>query len=203
MQQRGPSSSTEKILHLVHHATNVGGVFTGQHGQALEQLTLFVREHGGDADADVDVVVSAAGALQELHALAAKAEHLAGLRAGRDAEGFRAIDRVRGDLRAQRRLRQRHGLLGMEIVVAAGKFRMLFDRDENVEVALRAAVESSLPLPGDSQARTFVDAGGNLDGELLLFSYASRPAAARARILDHFPRAAALRARSRHSEESL
>src|SRR6185436_2097567 len=89
------------------------------------------------------------------------------------------------------------------VVVAARELRVIADVDEDVQIAGRSAVEARLPFAGDAQARPVVDAGRDLHRDLLLFANASRAIARRARILDHFSRAAALRAGAGDGEESL
>src|SRR2546430_12626512 len=79
---------SEQILHLVDEAARLRRLPLRRR-VALQQLALLVAERGGDLHVDVHVVVAAAGALQELHALAAQAEDLIRLRAGGDAQRLR------------------------------------------------------------------------------------------------------------------
>src|ERR1043166_1747336 len=91
----------------------------------------------------------------------------------------------------------------MDVVVAALEFRMLAHGDEDVQIAGGTAVESSLALARDAQARAVVDAGRDLHRNLLFFARAARAVARRARRRDHFAHAAELVTRARHGKDSL
>src|SRR5205085_7586212 len=125
------------------------------------------------------------------------------LRAGRNLQRFEAVDRVDLHVRAERRLSDAQRMLGVDVVIATLKLRVLFDGEKNVQIARRSAVESRLAFARNAQPRAFVDTGRNLHRDLFLFAHAARAVARRTRILDHFPRAAALRTRTRNREESL
>ena len=169
----------------------------------LEETALLFIEGGWDAHGDVDVVVAAAAAVEELHALAAQTEDLTGLRARRNLQRLFAVDRLRSHFRAESGLRHRHALLTVNVIVAARELRMRFDGDEDVEIARRSAVVAGLPFSGDTQTRTVIDAGRNLHGDLFLFAHTARAITRHARLFDHFARTTALRTRPGHSEESL
>src|SRR5204862_4755531 len=93
-----PTSPREQILHLVHEPARLRRRLPFRRRVALQQLALLVVERRRDLHHDVNVVVAAAGALQELHALAAQAEDLIGLRSRRDAQRFGAVDGLGLDL---------------------------------------------------------------------------------------------------------
>jgi len=103
---------------------------------------LRVVEGCRDADRHVDVLVAAAGALEELDAFVAQAEDLIGLRAGRDAQRLGAVDCVRLDFGAEGSLGERDRLFGVDVVIAARELCVLADGDEDVEIAGRSAVET-------------------------------------------------------------
>src|SRR4029077_4313634 len=75
----------EEVFYFLKHPASVRRRFARQLGEALELLAVLVRRGGGDADPHVHIVMAAAGALQELYALAAQAEDLIRLRSRRDA----------------------------------------------------------------------------------------------------------------------
>src|SRR5947207_13378343 len=91
----------------------------------------------------------------------------------------------------------------MNVVIATRELHVLIHRDENVQIARGAAVESRFAFGRDAQSRSVVDARRNLHRDRLLFAQAPGAVARRAWILDHFSRAAALRTRTRNGEESL
>src|SRR5207253_1421803 len=91
----------------------------------------------------------------------------------------------------------------MNVVVATSELLVIFDRDEDVKIAGRAAVVSRLPFCGHAKARAFVDTGGNLHRQLALLADAAGSVARHARILDHLSRAAALRACSSDRKKAL
>jgi len=80
-------------------ASAARGLFAFERGEFLQQLPLLVRERRRHAHSDVHVMIAAARALQILHALSFDSEHLIRLRASRNAQRFRALDRLDFDLR--------------------------------------------------------------------------------------------------------
>src|SRR5690349_4886862 len=91
----------------------------------------------------------------------------------------------------------------MDVVIAALELRVLFDRDENVQIARRSSVVARFSFRRHAQTRAFIDAGWNLDRQRFFFADAARSVARGARVFDDFSRAAALRTRSRDGKKSL
>src|SRR5579872_863699 len=91
----------------------------------------------------------------------------------------------------------------MDVVIAALELRVLFDRNENVQIARRSAVVARFSFGRHPQTRALIDAGRNLDRQRFFFADAARSVARGARVLDDFSSAAALRTRSRDGKESL
>src|SRR5882762_2569084 len=79
---------------------------------------------------------------------------------------------------------------------------MLPDADEDVEIAGRPAVVTTLPFPLHAKARAVVDTRRHFDRDRLRLLHPTRAVARGTRIFDHLSRAAALRAGALHGEES-
>ena len=172
----------------------VAGLPAGTHrvGEALEQFLLFFRQVLRRDDVEADNHVAAAAAAQVRYTLAAHDEHLAGLRAGGNAEVVvRAVDRRDGDLVAERDLREVDLELEQQRVVVALEEVVLADADLQVEVAARAALGADLALAGEAHLRSVVDAGGDVHGQLALALLAARAAAVLAGVGDDTALAAA------------
>ena len=100
---------------------------------------LLLGQAPRDLDVDDDAQVAVAVALQPRHALAAQHEHLAGLGAGGDLDGGRAVERRHLEARAERRQRRRHVERRDQVVAVAHEALVLAHVDQHVEVAGRAA----------------------------------------------------------------
>jgi hypothetical protein len=139
-------------------------------------------------------VVALAGGAEPRHALAAQAELLARLRARRNLELDRPVERLDLDRGAERRLRKRQLELAPHVGALALEDLVLGDVQDDVEIAPPSAAPPLLALAGQAQARAGVDAGGDLDLERALDLDAALAAAFAAGVLHHPPGAAALRA---------
>src|SRR5438270_5130550 len=132
------------------------------------------------------------------------AQLLARLHSGRNLELDRlTIDAWKADRPAERGGGEAHRAIGDQGGALAGVDRVPLHVHEQVEVAARGATYSGLAFARDADARALIDAGGDLHRELAL---AVRPAfavAVRARVGDHFARAAAGRAAALDNEEPL
>ena len=145
-------------------------LLAGDRGEPLEQLALLLREVRRRLDRDAHVLVAAAAAAERGDALPLQPEHLPALRAGRDLELRRAVERRHVDRRAERRLRERDRHLAEDLGVLAREDRVLAHLQHDVEVAGRAARDRrGLALAGELEARAGVDARRDLhlDGGLL------------------------------------
>ena len=80
---------------------------------------------------------------------------------------------------------------------------MRLDRQEDVEVARRAAARAGLALAGEADARAVLDAGRNVDRERALAGDAAGAAAVGAGIVDDLAAAVAGRAGALDGEEAL
>src|SRR6185437_9314422 len=180
-----------------------GGVFDfGDAGELVEERALLFGEFGWDDDAHVDVEVAFA-AVRIGQALPFAAEKSAGLRAFGNGERVFAIDGGHFDFRAESSLRDADGDVAIEVGAAAFEERMLFDFEEDVEVAGDAAVGSGFAFAGDAQAHAAIHARGNGNFDGVGAFDAALSAAIGAGFLDDLSRAVAIGASARDGEESL
>ena len=103
-------------------------------------------------------------------------------------------DRLDLDRGAERRLDDGEVDLGEEVVALAHEPVVREDVDEDIGVARAAAEAPGVALTGDADALAVVDAGGNLDLDLLLLDRPPGSAAGLALVLDPAAAAGALRA---------
>src|SRR5690606_16012622 len=133
-----------------------------------------------------------------------QAELLAVLRAlGNLDARLRAVERGHLERAAEgcRRHRDRH-LAEQVVAVALEQFLRLV-RQEDVEVAGRAAAIAGLALAGEPDAGAVLDAGRDVDRERPLLGDAALARALAARVLDGVAAAMALRAGALDGEEAL
>ena len=116
---------------------------------------------------------------------------------------FRALERRDLDVAAQHERGERQVELQDEIVSFALEDLVLRDREHDVEIARGAAVRARVPLSGEPQAGSRLDAGRDLDRQFFLAPAASFSAAARAGLVDDAPVPAAGPAGPRDRQESL
>ena len=146
-----------------------------------EELALALRELRGHDDVDDHVQVATSRAAQPRHALAAKADLVAGLDAGGDGDLLGPLDGRNRQRRAEGRLRERDRQLVEQLGAAAHELRVVANLDRHVEVAVRAAARARLTLALDRDPLAIVDARGNRDLEASLLAHAPVAAAQRAR----------------------
>ena len=91
----------------------------------------------------------------------------------------------------------------MQIGAVALEERMRADRQENVEIARRAAAHARLALAGEPDAGAVLDAGRNVHRQRALARDAAGAGARRARTVDHLAAALAVRAGALEREEAL
>src|SRR5919204_1713848 len=78
--------AAEHLLHLGEEAFGLGAGLAAGLLELLEEFLLLGREVGRRLDVDLDVHVAALGRAHDRHALAAQAELMAALGAGRDID---------------------------------------------------------------------------------------------------------------------
>src|SRR5205085_9628186 len=113
------------------------------------------------------------------------------------------VERRHADLAAQRRLRERDRDRAVQVGVAALEDFMLFEVDDDVQVAALGAGVAGLAFAGAAQPRAVIDAGGHLDFERLLALDAARAVTGAAVVLDHLAAASAGRACAQHAQKGL
>src|SRR3954451_17650879 len=174
-------------------------------GKLLDRLGLLPAEAGGNVDdeAVVDVPAGPRAGAELRRALAAQALDGAVLRAGRDAESLRAMQRRHFDLGAADRLRDRERHLDLDVVALALEHRALLHVGHHEEVAGRAAVAAGLALAGEPHARALLDAGRDVHAVALRRPHDALAMARRARVLDHGAGALAAGARLGDREQPL
>src|SRR5206468_488327 len=114
-----------------------------------------------------------------------------------------AIERGDIDLAAHRSRRHRDRHLAEDIGAVPLEELVRLDRQEDVEVAGRAAAQAGLALAGKADARAVLDALGNVDRERALLGDAARAAAGRTRVLDRFAAPLAVGAGALDREKAL
>src|SRR5439155_11360016 len=107
------------------------------------------------------------------------------------------------DVRTERRLREAHRSLADDVGALACEQRMVPHVKHDVEIAGGGGAGTGLALAAELQARAVVDAGGDLDVQLLHAALRTVAAARRARVRDDRSLAVAVAARFRDREEAL
>ena len=129
------------------------------------------------------------------HALALEAELLAGLAALGDLDPrLAAVDLRHVELAAERRGGERDRHAAEDVGAVALEELVRPDRQEDVEVAGRAAAHARLALAAEADAGAVLDAGRDVDAELPLLGDAAGAAALEAGVGDHLAAALAGRA---------
>ena len=112
LELRAQPRLAEHLLHLAEEAFGFGAGLAGLL-EFLEQLLLLGGEVGRRLDVDLDVHVAALARAHDRHALAAQAELVAALGAGRDVDARHlAVERRHLDVAAERRLHHRRSARG-------------------------------------------------------------------------------------------
>src|SRR5438034_3927202 len=214
------SLSPEHRLHLLEEALRQRvHLLAREAGELLEQLPLPGRELARRLDDHADDLVSPAVAVQVGDAAPLQREDLARLGASGHLDPRLALERRHIDLHPQGRLREAERDLAHDVVPLAHEERMLAHAEHDVEVAGCAGVRPGLAFAAQLESGAAVDAGRDLDVELVRPPLHAGALAAGARIRDdgalpvavaarlgdreealleaHLPRAAALRAGAR------
>src|SRR6185295_15726057 len=149
-------SAREELPDLVHEALGPRAVPVGilRHAlvQLAQELALPVREAHRRLDHDLAQEVAGIARTHALDALAAQAEHLAGLRLDRNLDLGAAVERGNLDLAAQGRLREADRHLAVQVVALALEDAVGLQVHHDVEVAGRAAIHARLALAGQADA---------------------------------------------------
>src|SRR5687767_320870 len=178
------SIAPEHLLHLAEEAFGFGAGLAGLL-ELLEQLFLLGREIGRRLDVDLDVHVAALRRAHDRHALAAQAELVVALGAGRDVDARHlAIERRHLDVAAERGLHHRDRHAAMDVGALALEELVAAHRQEYVEIARRAAARTGLALAAEADAGAVLDARRDVDLEGLFAPHPALAHAALARLVD-------------------
>src|SRR5687767_6200221 len=170
--------------------------------QLAVQRLLLLGERPWDRDIEIHELIAATRRAEMRHAFPAQPDHLTVLRAARYLHRSRgALDRRDLEIDAERGLRRRDAQNVHEVVALATEERVLAQPDQHVEVARGPTAETGLALTRDAQLLPVVDAGGDVERELVVPALAALAAAAGAEGVDGLARATAARAR-RHVHEA-
>jgi hypothetical protein len=161
--------------------------------QILRSFVEELRQH----EAHLDHQIAAPAVPRRRDAALAEPEPLARLRARRNANPCRAVERRHLEFRAERRLVHRHRHDDVQVVTLALEQWMRVNPDCDVQIAVLAAVAPDVPLPGHAHARLVGQARGRCDRQRLGPRFNLTAAAGRASRLTLTPRPAAVRARLR------
>ena len=133
--------------------------------ELLEQLPLLLAEATRHGDVHEHALVAAAEALQHRHAAPAEHAHLAGLRARRELDLDRALERLDAHLRADRGLDDVQVDGREDVVALAHESRIRLDVHADVDVARAAAERAGMALAADPDLLAVVDARRDRDVE--------------------------------------
>jgi len=128
------------------------------------QLALLLGQVLRGFDQDLHVHVAALPGAQHRHALAGKPEALAGLRTAGDLHpGLTAVDGRHFELAAHRRRHHGHRHPAMQVGAFALEEWVGADRQEDIEIAWRAAAHAGFAFAGEANAGAVFDAGRDVD----------------------------------------
>src|SRR5579864_3609489 len=170
-----------------------------------QQILLLLAELNRRLDGHLDIEIAVhSAAAHHRHSLAAQAELPARLRTvGNGDLGAAAIERGDIDRAAQRRGDERNRAAAIEIMAIALEEHVRRNRDEDVEIAWRSAVEAPLPFAREANACAFLDARRNIDCKRALLLHMARACASLAGIADEPAGAAEVWAGALDGEEAL
>src|SRR5579872_478755 len=129
------------------------------------------------------------------HAFSGKAQELVALRAGRDRHRNVAAHRRYPYFAAENQIVNRDRHVDVQIVIFARVRLIVFNVNDQIEIALRAAADARSALAGESDALPFAHAFGNRHVETLRLQNASSAVTLRADALPDGSRSFALRAK--------
>src|SRR5215472_1281746 len=201
---RGRSIS-EKLLDFTEESGGFRLRFLGRQTLELrQQFTLPFGQALRRLDHDLHIHVARLARAQHRHALALQAEAAARLGALGDLHlGLAAVDGRHLELAAERGRHHRDRHAAMQVGAIALEEAVAADREEDVEVAGRAAARAGLALAGEPDAGAVLDPGRDVDRERAVALHAAGARAGRAWIVDHLAAPVAGRAGPLEREEAL
>src|ERR1035441_1354774 len=171
--------------------------------QLLQQFALPLGEFRRRLHFDLYMQIAAPMAVEHRHTFVLYPKRGPGLGALGNFQDMFAIERGDGNLRAQRRLRERNWNGAIQVFAFTLEERMLLGVQYDVEIAGRSAVKTGLALARVEHARPFLDPRGNAHRDRALVRNASLASTLGAGIDDQFARALAGAAGARYGKEAL
>ena len=193
----------EEFLYLRHEpCTNRVGAVLAKFCKLLQLRRLFPVELFGDVDADFDELIPLAAGTEVGNPVATELEQLPGLGAWGDLQLHFACEgrNLHRSAEGGDRELQRH--FAEEVVPMAFEDFVVFDVDDDVKVAWRAAHHAGFPIPVGPEARAIVHARWDFDLHFGRLLYPAFPVAIMARVLDLYTAAPAFRASLLETDES-
>src|ERR1019366_324360 len=192
------------VLHLVQQRAADGLVLhRGGALQLLQDFALPLAELRRRLHFDFDVQIAPAMSVEHRHTFVLHPERGPGLRAFGNFHHTIAIERRNGNLRSQRRLRERNWHGAIQVLAFTLEERVFPGVQHHIEIAGRSTVNASLALARVQHARAFLDSRGNLYRDRALARDAAMASALRAGIDDQFARPLAGAAGARNGKEAL
>src|SRR5271154_1398375 len=195
----------ENIFHFVKEAGAAFGGFVLRFqnlAQLFHDAFLLARQLRRNIHAHIDVQI-AFSPVRVRQTLALLAENLPRLRALRNFQILFGAQSGHANFCAERRLRKRNRNGAEKICVAPLKVRMLFDLEEDVQIAGRAAVGARFAFAREPEPRFGIDTGRNRNFKNFLALDSSLPPALRAGLANRLPSPLARGASPRNRKEAL
>src|ERR1039458_2601684 len=191
-------------FHLVEQRAADGLVLhRGGSLQLLQQFALPLGEFRRRLHFDLYVQIAAPMAVEHRHTFVLYPKRGPGLGALGNFQDMFAIERGDGNLRAQRRLRERNWNGAIQVFAFTLEERMFLGVQHDVEITGRSAVKTGLALARVEHARAFLDPRGNSYRYRALARNAALASALGAGVHDQFARALAGGAGARAGKEAL
>ena len=170
----------------------------------VEQFFLLARESDRRLHGQFDIQIAVVARLEDGHSFGAQAQPVAALASFGDFN-FEALAPERGDfkLAAERRRRHGDGHLAVKVGTVALEELVFAHRDEDVEVAVASARGARRTLAAEADARSVINARGDINGNVSAAAHASRAVALGARGFEALAFALALGASLFEGEEAL
>src|SRR3990170_2374614 len=202
--QRHSAEKTFELLHprLLARAVPRTALAQGRL-ECLQQFFLALVEVDRGFDARVAIEIAGRVRAHVAYALAAQAEHLAGLGAGRDLEIGAPIESRNFHFTAECCCREAHRHLAVQVVAVAFEQIVRLEAHLHIQIARRSAALAGLTLAREPNLVAFIHAGRHFHRQGLADLDAPLAVAGIARALDHLAAAAARGTGLLDGEESL
>ena len=156
-------------------------------GEVFDKFAFRFTEIFGDIDAEYDDEIAFAFAIAEFgHTVTFDGDFVAGLCTGFDGDTLCAVEGFDIEFAAQESLCNMNMSFGVEINPVAFDFFMVFDGDEDVEVAGGSTLCPGFAFAAQSESGAVIDAGGDFDRHGTFFVFETGTMAAFARFFDFF-----------------